>query len=603
MKRFLISMAIIWSAVFLGLLFAWWTISSSLTPQQVTDYANKVAQELHIPWTLKFAKVQPKFGADFRIVLKGISAVNRDGVEILNGQSADVRMPWTMFFVRNPGQVNVSVEGVKISDWRLLLSETETWLEARKNDSYQEVTLPPHVAASRFNLRLSRVEGLIDGTTRRLDKLYLLNMNPTKPSAFEMVLPWSVEWRDAAISGTTKVLGEYRISQNKIDLHYYLKNRIQLVRNTVVRTGENSIEGKGFYHPRMGLFSTLTAKDDWLAFIGDLEWTKDHIQLAIPKIAFSHELLLDLLPFNNIRTGSGPYQASGAGGALEFELSEAGRRFEINLKTKSNVRMDRSEGEGRLEMRAEWKDSLKAMAQINFMDQPLFTFNGTSKGASLAWAPSLFSTPTTEADWLYPDVGVWDLLSWFPWEQVTVSPGSRPGYRLERAGKNIKVEGFIPWEAGPRMTLVYPLLSEQVPEWVAEFAGQSIERLFGIIKLDSPVVPGFAFNGGMQVKPGSEVNLKLAWKGPPIALLSRSSCKVLMQDNPDLQPMLNQNYAHQAEVAYNAPEYEIKKWSMRSPDVVWEAKGTWANEPIRCSLSLTETRKKSKPRKHEVQLN
>ena len=61
MKKFLISMAIIWTAVGLGLFFAWWTVAKNLTSEEVNTHANKLAQELQIPWQLKFSKVIPRF--------------------------------------------------------------------------------------------------------------------------------------------------------------------------------------------------------------------------------------------------------------------------------------------------------------------------------------------------------------------------------------------------------------------------------------------------------------------------------------------------------------------------------------------------------------
>ena len=603
MKKFLISMGIIWSAVGLGLFFAWWTISRNLTPAEVTDHANKIAHELQIPWALKFNKVQPRFGSDFRIIIKGITATSADGVQVLYGQEVDVRLPWTMFFTRNPGHVNVTIDGVNIADWKTLLNEVEKWLDARRIDSTQQVSLPPHVLASRFNLRMMNVVGKMDGVERRVDKLFLLNMNPRNPSAFEIVVPWSFNWRDAVVSGVTKVLGEYRVSQNKIDLHYYLKNRIQLTRGTTTRSGESSIEGKGFYHPRMGLLSTLSAKDDWMALVGDVEWTKDHIKLNIPKFALSHELLLDLLPFSGIRSGRGPYQGAAAGGSLQWLRSPEERRFFVSLRTKSSVRIDRPEGQGKLELKAEWGEGNKASAQINLMEKPVFNFVGNSKGANVSWSSELFTPAATDPHWLEPDMDMWDLMAWFPWTTITVTPEARPAYRMERIAETIKIDGYTPWESGPRMTLVYPILSEKVAEWVADFSQKPIEKLFPLVNLEVPVATGFSFSGGMQAKPDGSVMLKLAWKGPPVAILARSSCKLVMQDNPALAPLLNETLAHQAEINYLAPNYEIKKWTMRAADVNWDVKGSWANEPIKCSLQLVENKKKQKPKTHEVQLN
>lgn len=596
-------MAIIWTAVGLGLFFAWWTVAKNLTSEEVNTHANKLAQELQIPWQLNFSKVIPRFGGDFRLVLRGITATNLKGEKILTGQTAEIRMPWTLFFTKNSAQVNVSVEGIKVTDWRELLLEVERWLDARKRDSTQEISMPPHVIASRFNLRLTNIEGPLDGSTRRLDKFFLLNVKPRSPSAFEIVLPWSLEWQNASISGQTKILGEYKISQEKIDLHYYLKNKLQVARGNNIRSGESSIEGKGFYHPRMGFFSTLSSKDDWLGMVGDVEWTSEHIKIDVPRFAISHEFLLDILPFDALRTGSGPYQGTGVGGSLSWKRTKVSKKFSIDLKTKSNVRINRQDGPGKLQINAKWGEGINASAEINISEKPFFSFSHDSKGSVLNWSHELFLPKTGDANWLEPDASVWDLLSWLPWKEVAVNTEIRPSYRIERIGESIKVYDYTPWDGGPRMTLVYPILSEKVNEWVAAFSGLSIEKLFSLAEVESPVVPGFAFSGGMQSKPNQHLGLKLSWKGPPIALLSRSSCKLVIQDNPEIASFLNETFAHQADVSYENQTYKINKWMMKSPAVDWVAKGEWSNQPIKCSLELIESQRKKKSKSHFVNLN
>lgn len=603
MKKFLISMAIIWGAIGAGLFFAWWTVSKNLTPKEVNAQANKMAHELQIPWNLKIHKVQPRFAGDFRLVLKNIDAEALDGSHVLHANNAEIRMPWTMFFTRNPGQVNITVEGVRLNDWGQLLEQSEQWLEARKKDSTQQVSLPEHVVASRFNLRLNGIDGQYKGQERRVDKFYLLNLNPKNPSAFELVIPWSVTWKDAVIAGQTKALGEYRISQDKIDLHYYLKNRITLTHAATSRSGESSMEGKGFFHPKLGLFTTLSAKDDWLSLVGDVEWTKNHLKVDVPRFALSHELLLDLLPFDNLRSGSGPYQGAPLSGSLKWLRGKEERDFVLSLKSKSGLRISRPEGEGRLDIQADWKDSERATLRIALGEKTLFNLTHAPKASTLEWSSALFVPPSAEPEWLSPDAGIWDILTWVPWKSLQVTNEVRPTYRLERAEETIKVYGYIPWEAGPRLSLLYPPLSEKASEWVAEFSGQSIEKLFGLIGLESPVVTGFAFSGAMQAKRDGELGLKLAWKGPPIAMLSRSSCKVIMQDRPELSRFLNTNFGHQAEITYRAPNFEIQKWTLKGANAEWSVSGSWANQPIRCSLKLTEKARGKKPQVHDVVMN
>lgn len=603
MRKFILIMSVLWLIVGTGLFWAWWTISRSLTPEQVTSHANQVAHELRLPWSLRFHKVQPRFGAEFRLVLKGIEAIDDAGKPVMTGDEAELRVSWALFFTRNPGRIHVSINGVHVGEWSSIMGQMEKWLAERRHDSSQEMSLPAHVVDSIFNLRMNNVEGQWKGVTRRLEKLYLLNVDPNKPTAFEVAFPWSYLLGGAELLGDTKILGEYRVAPEKIDLHYYLKTRLKVKRGASIRLGESSIEGKGFYHPRMGLFSTLTSKDDWLGLVGDLEWTPEHLKVDLPRFALSHELVLDLLPFDALRSGIGPYQSTGILGKFSWLSDDNGTSSNFNFKTKESVTLSRAGETKRLLLQGLWIDDSEIEAKIVLGEDSLFTYGQKGKSAKMHWVPELFLPPIGEPLWLEPHQSLWGLVAIFPWRTLQVDSGPAESYHLERIGDVIKAVAIHPWPEGPRMTVLWDPATKNTQEWLAEFTEMTLEKLFPLIPMESPLVPGFAFTGAMHFKGAKGLSMKLAWKGPPMAILSRSSCRVVMQDTKATSDFLKENYAQQLEISFVSPIFKVEKWTAKDDSSQWDVRGEWSNQPIKCDLQITEKVKGRKPVIHRVDIN
>ncbi len=601
MKKLLLILGIAWALAGAGVYIAWWKVSQGLTPERVSERANQVARELQIPWTLRFGKIIPRPGADFRVLFEDIEAVNVNGAVVLRGRKAEVRLPWTLFLTREPVKVNFSLQGVTVGDWAVVMDEAEKWLDARRGDSAQEISVPAQLADSTYNLRLSGIEGPWEGKTLRVDKLYLLNLDPRHPSAFEIVFPWELSLNGLAVQGETKALGEYRVSPTKVDLHYFLKNRLRVVRGGRTRTAEGSVEGKGFYHPRMGLFSTLTAKDDWLSFVGDIEWTKQHLNLNVPRFSMSHQLLLDMLPFDALWAGNGPYQGTGALGEFRWKSDAGGVSTLLRLRGKDSLKLAGGGAGRKLELHVDRGAAAPAESSIVVSGEPWFHLRHAGKASALTWSPSLFAPSSSPVGWLHPHTAVWDTASLLPWEtlQVTVV-GQVEGQTLRRAGPLVRAENVVPWEGGPRFSVVYDTETRREMEWVAEFTQSPLERLMELVPMESPAAAGFPFTGAIRRHKDGAIGLKLGWKGAPFAFLSRSSCRVLIQDRPELAGLLHDDYAHQLEALHRAPNYEITRWTMRSPSAQWDISGSWSNQPMRCALKIKETIKGRKARVHDV---
>ncbi len=605
MKRIALFLLSIWILIGCVSLFIWWKVGRNLNSENMTVHANKVAQELEIPWALRFKKVKPSYGADFRVMIEGIEAIASDGTKILVARNAEVRLPWTIFFSHNPVRINIAVTDVAVTDWVRMLAEIETFLDHRKSDRAQQVSIPNHLIESTFNLRLSRVKGPWEGKEVALDKLYLLNVDPKKPTAFEVVFPWQYQVGGAILSGETKALGEYRFSRQKVDLHYYLRTRLQMQRGNRLRSGDFSVEGKGFFHPRMGLFTTLSAKDDWIALVGDLEWTPDQFKLNVPKFALSHELVLDLLPFTLLHKGTGAYQTAAVQGEFRINRSQTARDIAVSLRTKSNTRIvgEAGEGEQPLNINLVVRNGSSADGSLTLGSVPWITYSHSKNASSLTWSPALFLAPHSSTEWYAPHNEVWDMIWWMPWEKMTVNTSGFAPYVLERFPERIKVTQFKPRTDLPVMGMIYPHYGGDKTEWTSTFDSMPLDPLFTATGKDFFLVPGHAYSGSIWSKPSTGLSLKLAWKGGALPLLSRSSCKALISERAELASLLKDNFVHQAELTFEAPYYRIVRWQVRSQTQEWNISGEWSNSPIKCQLRLKHKLKNKKVTEHVIELN
>lgn len=605
MKRIVLFLVSVWILIGCVSLFIWWKVGRNLNSENMTVHANKVAQELEIPWALRFKKVKPSYGVDFRVMIEGIEAVAADGTKILLAKNAEVRLPWTIFFSHNPVRINIAVTDVTVTDWARMLKEIEMFLDHRKSDRAQQVSIPNHLIESTFNLRLSRVKGPWGDKEVALDKLYLLNVDPKKPTAFEVVFPWEKTIGGATLSGETKALGEYRFSRQKVDLHYYLRTRLQVQRGNRTRTGDFAIEGKGFFHPRMGLFTTLSAKDDWIALVGDLEWTPEQFKLNIPKFALSHELLLDLLPFTQLHKGNGPYQSAAILGEFRLSKNKEVRDYSISLRTKNSARVVGVAGEGEqpLSINLVVRNSGNADGSLSIGGNPWLSYSHTKSSSDLTWSPALFVSPHNALAWYAPHNEVWDLMWWLPWQRLTVNTSGFAPYILERHPMHMKVTQFKPRTDLPVMGLIYPHMGGDKVEWTSTFESMPLDPLFTATAKELFLVPGHAYSGTIWSKPNETLNLKLAWKGGILPLLSRSSCKALVSERAELAPLLKDNFVHQVEMVFEAPNYRISRWQARAAGQEWAITGEWANSPIRCKLRIMQKAGKRKPVEHLIELN
>lgn len=589
MKKLVPFLVVVWILIGLTSFFIWWKITRNLTAKTLSDHANKIAKELEVPWELKFKKIIPAYGADFRVIFEGIEAVATDGVTIVEAKRAEVRLPWTILFSKNPVRVNVAFNEVKVTEWSRILSEIETFLDQRKTDRVQEISLSRQIVASAVNLRLNNVEGNWKGTAVKLNKLYLLNMDPKKPTAFEVVFPWQQEWKGAKLSGETKILGEYRFSSQKIDLHYYLKSRIQTQRENRTRSGDVSVEGKGFYHPRMGLFTTLSAKDDWLAFVGDAEWTSKDFKLNVPKFAISKDFILELMPFTGLHGSSSPYQSTGLLGELRLSSSAEAKTFTLKARNKTNSRLNQPDVADRLfNFEADISHPTKAMISFKLGETVMFSVQPTKEQNLVEWNAELFAPPTV-ATWYRPHQEIWDLLWWIPGTVSEIKSGDAPSYRYEKTSTGMRLSTFVPGESWPGVNVVYDYGAEAPREWIVNFEQKSLEDMILGMSLENFLVPGHPYTGTIYVKSPTESSYKLAWKGGGIALLSRSSCKVSMDEKPELKNFLANRLAHQAEFELVKGVYTIKNWKAKLGSETWTVSGEWSNSPIKCRLQLKQT--------------
>lgn len=603
MKKIVPFLITIWVFIGIASFFIWWKVTRNLTPEILSNHANKIAKELEVPWEMKFKKITPSYGADFKIIFDGLEAIASDGTTILKVNYTEVRLPWTILFSRNPVRVNVNFNDVVVADWSRILSEIELFLDQRKSDRVQEISVAPQLVASSVNLRLNNVQGMWKNSNITLKKLYLLNMDPKKPTAFEVVFPWEAAWKGASLSGETKILGEYRFSRQKIDLHYYLKSRVQTLRENRSRSGEVSVEGKGFYHPRMGLFTTLSAKDEWFAFVGDAEWTTSQFKLNIPKFAISKDFIVELLPLTGLHGATTPYQTTGLLGELRWLHSEAEKEFKLSVRSKSSAKWSQPGKPVRsFNLSADVSSNKPSNVELKLGDAILFKYEHSKKESLLSWSEELFA-PLENKLWYQPHNEIWDLASFLPWEKLVVSSGERPAYQIERSKNDMRVSAFEANESWPLIDLTHSYLGQVPAGWEFIFDKKSLEEVLLGMGVESFLVPGHLYTGAIKIVNGVETKFKLAWKGGGIALMSRSSCKTTLSEKTETSQLLQKTMAHQAELVLKNGEFNILNWQAKDASESWTISGAWSNSSIKCLLNLTHKVGKTKPNQFTIDLN
>lgn len=603
MKKIVPFLVIIWVLIGIASFFIWWKVTRNLTPEILSNHANKIAKELEVPWEMKFKKITPSYGADFRIIFDGLEAIASDGTSILKVDYTEVRLPWTILFSRNPVRVNVNFNDVVIADWSRILTEIELFLDQRKTDRVQEISVAPQLVASSVNLRLNNVQGMWKDSNIILKKVYLLNMDPKKPTAFEVVFPWETNWKGASLSGETKILGEYRFSSQKIDLHYYLKSRLQTQRDARIRASEVSVEGKGFYHPRMGLFTTLSAKDDWVAFVGDAEWTTSQFKLNVPKFALSKDFVIELLPLTGLHGATTPYQTTALLGELRWLHSDTEKDFKLSVRSKSSAKWTQPTKPDRsFSLSADISSSKPSNIEFKLGDVSLFNYQHSKKESSLSWSEELFA-PIENKAWYQPHNEIWDMAWFLPWDKLVISSGDKPAYQLARGKNDMRVSSFEANEAWPPLDVTHQYSGQTPIGWEFVFDKKSLEEVLLGMGLESFLVPGHLYTGAIQVVSGSETKFKLAWKGGGIALVSRSSCKTTLSEKAETAQLLNKVMAHQAELSLKNGEFNIVNWQAKDASETWTIKGVWSNSPVKCLLNFNHKIGKAKPSQFSIDLN
>ncbi len=603
MKKLVPFLLILWLLIGIGSFFVWWKVTRNLTAVDVTNHANKIAKELEIPWVFRFKRIRPSYGADFKVAIEGIDAVSEDGIRVLHAKTAEIRLPWSIFFSSNPIRINIALDEIKVTSWAKVLSEIEIFLDKRKSDRTQQMSLPQQVVDSTFNFRMTNLSGPWDDKILNLRKLYLLNVDPKSPTAFEVVYPWEFEINGAKLVGETKALGEYRVALQKADLHYYLKTKVQTQRDSRSRSAEFSVEGKGFYHPRMGLFSTLSAKDEWVAFVGDIEWTPNNLKLNFPKFAVSHDLVIELLPFTGLHGGTSPYQSSAITGDLMLFKSQDTRQLKLNVKSKSSAKVvvgGAKELTFSLQLTTKNEDYLDGKISLDGINY--FEVKKSKKSSYLKWVPDLFLVNRASDSWLSPHDSVWKLIDYLPWDRLNVSVGDLVPYVIQKMDDKFKITQFTPSPEIPLLSILYSLPKNEIVEWAAEFQARPIDELFKRLGIDFPFIPGHAYTGAILFNADKSLRAKLTWQGGILPLISKSSCKGLIQDKPELQSLINGSFVNQVELDFTKSSFRLKRWTLRDQSSSWDISGEWENAPIRCDLKLVQKQRNKKTVTHSITL-
>jgi hypothetical protein len=260
-------------------------------------------------------------------------------------------------------------------------------------------------------------------------------------------------------------------------------------------------------------------------------------------------------------------------------------------------------GDQVLELSAEIRKEKKSSAHIKVGEATWFEYSTDKATGKVAWSSALFNLGESPRFWYATQSDVWRLLKRLPSTHFEVSVDEQAPYIIDRVGDDFKVQDIKFNAELPRMGVIYSIDKDVVTEWSSRFDSIPLDNLFKTVGDEFFLVPGHAYSGFLQKKELGTLNAKLAWKGSVLALLSKSSCKALVIEKPELAAILKENFTHQVEMSLRPPNYQIVKWSAKAPGEEWTVSGEWSNSPIKCVLKLQQKALKRKPVSFEISLN
>jgi hypothetical protein len=599
MKKIVPFLVFIWLVIGIVSFAVWWKIVRNINTQSVLVAANEVAREMNIPWAIRFSQVKPSYGAEFKLILHNLEVVTSKGDVILTNKETEVRIPWVVFFKKSPVKVNILFRDIFIPSTDLLISEVDSFVDQQAPVQVVSSTLPSFLVDSIYNLRFLNTRGVYKGADYTIEKIFIINADPKKPTTFEVSFPWNRVVNGKTYSFSSKFLGEYRFSKQKIDIHFYSKNKMNIKDDFIDKNAELTFEGKGYYGSRLGFFTTLASKEDWLGFIGDLEWTKTNFRLNVPRFSIHHDFFFDLINLRALQSNSKNYTQNTVQGDLRFQKTVADQPvWDVNFQSKPNSKINLLDSEKKL-LLASTTQARQKKFLIKLDEQEFLSLLVKEGSGKLNLSDKEFSILDPSKSWIKSIQEVLGFVDWMKWDSLAVSKSQMKWFNVDRRGDYLDISKLQVKEL-PLLNL--RLDDKTITEWSATTVSQPIDEILELFEIEHFGIPGFRYNSSIYLK-NDVLRFKTQWRGNILPILARSSCRSLIQEKQELSFLLTSDLTHTVEIERVGTETKVISWSSVSPGTKVIISGKWANDPISCSLKMSHQIGNKKPILHEIILN
>jgi hypothetical protein len=185
------------------------------------------------------------------------------------------------------------------------------------------------------------------------------------------------------------------------------------------------------------------------------------------------------------------------------------------------------------------------------------------------------------------------LLALLPWKSVRVLSDSEGFYEVAKSKTGLVFTSFVISPGLPLVNLV--VADSKIIEWSTQFKSVAINDLLTNFMVTDFTVSGFPFTGAIYSK-DNYIDFKLSWSGGVLPILSKSSCRSLIQENKDISHLTNENMNNQLELTLKGSQFQIKKWIAQAAEKSYQIKGSWSNEQVSCELEVITSNRSQKNR-------
>ena len=304
-----------------------------LSKQETAKVLKEFTSKAKLDWDMSFEDVGVSLKSTLLINLKGLK-VKWNKKDLWSAKEININIPYPLLLFSLADKIDVFVNDVSVNELSQMEEYFRFFIKQEVGTKEIKLSVPQYIANSVYNIRVNRVFLEENHDDVLIKKLYFLNVDSSKPTAFELILPYQKEFSNLKFKGDFRLLGEYMLNKDKVDLNYFIKNKALIEVAGVSKYVDVTVDGKGFYHSNLGFFTTLSVNEPWINFAGDLEFLKDKVNLSIPRINLAKSLLLDLLPFNGIKNKDETYQGKELEGSLGWSRKDGVTSYKYELKEK-----------------------------------------------------------------------------------------------------------------------------------------------------------------------------------------------------------------------------------------------------------------------------